>query len=293
LPRLLCAALLRSVAMLFKIASVLVTVVTGTSLESRASGAGEGVYNATMVTLSLPRAEVESMLAEGLELGTPPDGVLKDGEHPVVFAFGYQTDVRPVIHVGKFPFDWTYQEFILAVPFVRFAEHPERGQLTHPVNLYLDDLPPVVLGWVYGLPKQLADSFEVDETSYRIFAKPGNASESQSVVASNWIGHGEKKPAMEFPNFGPLSQGLQLPLVGAYKVPGFMCSNFNWGLDVMQLTAATGSVEVDASFVGQIQPRNVSFVGVDESPISGYLMETKWTMSAPFECGKLANTTLV
>lgn len=257
------------------------------------SGAGEGTYNATMVTLSLPREEVASMLAPQLELGVPPSEVLRDGEHPVVFAFGFQQDVRPVIHVGKLPFDWTYQEFILAVPFVRFPDHPERGQLTHPVNLYLDKLPPVVLGWAYGLPKMLADGFETNASSYRVFAKPTNVSESQSVLSASWRGTGEKRAAAEFPNFAPLAEGLKLPLVGASHVPGVLCSNFDWGLDVMQLTAATGNVGVDATFVGDIQQRQVPFVGLDESPVSGFQMETKWTMSAPFECSKLNNQTVL
>merc|ERR1711862_1082098 len=97
-------------------------------------------------------------------------------------------------------------------------------------------------------------------------------------------GVGEKKPAAAFPNFAPLAEGLKLPLVGASHIPGFLCSDFNWGLDVMQLTAATGDVEVGATFVGEIQPRHVPFVGLDEAPISGFLMETHWTMSAPFNC---------
>jgi len=256
-----------------------------------AADAGEGTYNATMVTLSLPRKEVASMLASGLELGTPPSEVLKDGEHPVVFAFGFQQDVRPVIHAGKFPFDWTYQEFIMAVPFVRFSDHPERGQLTHPVNLYLDKLPPVVLGWAYGLPKMMADGFETNSSSYEVFAKPSNTSTSMRVLAATWGAGGAKKAASEFPNFAGLAQGLKLPLVGASHVPGFLCSNFDWGLDVMQLTAATGEVEVGATFVGDLQPRRVPFVGLDEAPVSGFLMETKWTMSTPFNCGKLSNET--
>lgn len=145
---------------------------------------------------------------------------------------------------------------------------------------------------MYGLAKTKADAFDVNASSYKVFAKPDSTSPSQRVLAASWEGVGEKKPASAFPKFAPLAEGLALPLVGHSPI-GFECSNFNWGVDHMRLTAATGSMEVDASFVGSIQSRKVPFVGIDQEYFSGFLMETAWTMSAPYPCSVLHNLTLV
>ena len=62
---------------------------------SAAPMAGEGSYSALLVTMAMDHALTSTILPKGLSLA--PQNLTATGTHPMVFAFGNQSNVRPIL----------------------------------------------------------------------------------------------------------------------------------------------------------------------------------------------------
>ena len=112
-----------------------------------------------MVTLAVDTAVVTTILPKGLSLA--PSNLTAPGTHPMVFAFGNQSHVRPV---ALKLFDWTYLEYIHSVPNVLWCDGGAcHGPFMYQPTLYLDEFPPTALGWMYGLKKHVVHSYASGE----------------------------------------------------------------------------------------------------------------------------------
>ena len=146
----------------------MLSVLAAAAAASHASlAAGEGDYRALMLTVAMPTADVERLLPVGLSLGR--QNLTATGTHPMVFAFGNQSNVHPHFPFPKV-FDLTYLEFIHTIPFVVQCEPTAEdkppschGPFLFSPRLYLDQLAPTALGWAYGLAKHVVDSYTSTE----------------------------------------------------------------------------------------------------------------------------------
>ena len=87
--------------------------------------AGEGGYNALLVIAAFDQATVSRLLPPGLSLA--PQHMTPAGTHPMVFAFGNQSHVRPI---DLKLFDVSYSEFIHGIPYTQFCEEAAGGGRT-------------------------------------------------------------------------------------------------------------------------------------------------------------------
>ena len=91
-------------------------------------------YSALLVTIAVDTALATTILPEGLSLA--PQSLTPGGTHPFVFAFGNQSDVRPI--AAKI-FDVSYAEFIHAIPYVQQCSGGVcRGPFIYSPRLLLD-----------------------------------------------------------------------------------------------------------------------------------------------------------
>eukprot|EP00966_Prymnesium_polylepis_P255819 5910096-Prymnesium_polylepis.1 len=120
--------------------------------------AGEGSYDALLVTLAVDEALATTLLPPGLRLA--PQMLTPSHSHPFIFAFGNQSNVRPIRPLPKI-FDVSYFEFIHAIPYVLACSDDGRcrGPFVYSPKLFLDKLLPVELGWLYGLNKHVVSRY--------------------------------------------------------------------------------------------------------------------------------------
>lgn len=201
--------------------------------------AGEGGYDALMVTLAFDEALVTTLLPPGLSLA--PQNLTAAGTHPMVFAFGNQSHVRPIaVHA----FDVSYSEYIHSIPYVQHcgADGRCRGPMMFNPRLYLDKRLPVVLGWMYGLSKHLVATYESAAGRQAI----GRA--SSPLIGVEWNVTGPFVAPAALPHFAPIAAILLAqPIVGWQPTAGgwFECSDFDWGVAARATVAnAAGVIRV-------------------------------------------------
>ena len=131
------------------------SVYPGPALElrpSRTSFAGQARFHGWIVFTSWPRGDVEPLLPAELELAA---STAAHDMHPVVFAFGEQTEGAVIFGGLTLPSAPGYHEFGMAVPFVKLRE----GRLlyVYVARMYATYLPAVLAGNAYyGFGKEMA-----------------------------------------------------------------------------------------------------------------------------------------
>ena len=249
--------------------------------------AGEGGYDALLATFAIPKALVETIIPTGLKLA--PQNYTAPGTHPMVFAFGNQSHVRPVALKA---FDVSYLEFIHSVPSVQKCEGGKcRGPFLYSPRLYLNELLPTALGWMYGLNKQVIRSYRASAGAQVIGLPDG------PLIEASWQQSGRFAKPSHFAHFGPLGEMMKQPMIGvnALLTPAtgvFECSRFDWGLEAngpALIAPATGTVTVHAKYghpftEGEGEPRKLPFAGVDGAPLGAFIIRTNWSMSFPEPC---------
>lgn len=238
---------------------------------------GVGQYRAGCATLSYPLTNILQLLPDALEPG--PQTITAPGTHPLLLLFGHHRNV----HVKGVPlFELSYMECVISIPYVQWKDtrRAYRGPLAYLRRMYLSELIPVLMGYPYAFPKELA----------RIQGLPDYAVRSlvgdQPLLRGDFHPYGPATDAMSFPNFPAVVGMFQQPFVCNIGF-GYVCSNMTFDTSKAAVRAADATVIIDQAFVDGLIPGPTSLPGLDTSPLGAFMFEAPWQISMPFNCGCL------
>ena len=172
------------------------------------------------VMLPFPRATVAAMLPKGLQLA--PQTLTGPDEHPVILLFARQRDVRP----NQLPFGMNYAEFICAVPWAQHSDPAlqDLPPLIVPTKLYLDSMPPILLGiYGYGFPKERAAMF-VDMDSYII----RDAKTDEEIISCSFDRTGPQVRAHDLQMFDQTRAGYEMAMVTRNRIGQWQYSVYDF-----------------------------------------------------------------
>ncbi|MEK7324993.1 MAG: acetoacetate decarboxylase family protein [Chloroflexota bacterium] len=237
---------------------------------------GEGHYHAFILTLSLTTESVRALLPGPLELS--PQSATTGGAHPVFFMFGHHTDVHS--HLFRWP-AMNYREFILGVPCVQWKNPAlkHRGPFFYMPRLFLDSIPPIVLGWLYGFAKMLA-RIRLSESDYRVDSLIWN----RRLVKGQFKVKGQPESPSHFPLFTAVREMLQQPFVGRTPLGIYRCSNFDWNFGEATIQPVEAEMEIAEAFRPGVPVGRFSAKGIDEAPLGAFRIRTHWKLSVPMKC---------
>ncbi|MCA9704447.1 MAG: NAD(P)-binding protein [Myxococcales bacterium] len=161
-----------------------------------------GTLDARVVTLSLPRRDVELLLPAGLQLAPQP--LTMPDRHPVFLLFSHE-------HFDAWFDDMDYHELLLGVPWVELTEQhlPHRGPFIYMPRLYLDQALPRVLGnHIYGFEKLAAD-IDVTDDAYSVREPEGGT----LLIEGRFTATGEPVAPGALPHFDAVQQMLEQPTI--------------------------------------------------------------------------------
>jgi hypothetical protein len=221
----------------------------------------------------LPRQVVVKLLPRGLEIA--PQEIVPADQHPVLFVFGRQEHVQPVIRLGQ---GLDYLEFLVALPYLQWTENRfrYRGPFVYLPRLYLDHWLPVLLGWLCGLAKERAG-----------MESWGEQDRIASLLAGTPLAWGSFKPLgqaaapHDFPGFTVLRDIFSQPLVSVTPF-GFMCLDFEWKLEQARLRPVQAEVRFEQPFLPGLPLEPLHMDGIDRRPGGAFNLDVPWTLSRPF-----------
>jgi hypothetical protein len=241
---------------------------------------GVGYYRSGCATLSYPLTNILRLLPDELEPG--PQTLTAPGIHPVLMLFGHHRNV----HLGGLPlFELTYFETVLSIPFVQWKDNRRayRGPLAYLRRMYLSELIPVLMGYPYAFPKELARIQGLPD--YRVRTLVGD----QPLLRGDFHPYGPSQDAMTFPNFADVVSMFQQPFVCNIGF-GYVCSNMTFDVTKAAVRAADAHIVVEQAFVDGLITGPTSLPGLDTSPLGAFMFEAPWQITPPFGCGCLRCT---
>ena len=237
---------------------------------------GQGNYTAQVAILPVDAASVAATLPPELALGSC--GGAK-GTHPVILFLGRQTDVRPNVLPAP---GMGYDEAIFAVPnvFAPDATESYQGPFAFMPRLWLDDLPPVLLGLLfYGYAKRLAGIEAHASGSYQIRSLEDGALLASAQLAAS----GAAGPPASFPAWRDIDALLHQPLI-AEPMPGVEIGsvlNFRTH-DIQAIEPLSGSVTLGPAAVLGFPGGTFQLAGLDGGgfPVA-FRMASSWRLTPP------------
>ena len=249
---------------------------------------GQGNYAAQVAILPVDAASVAATLPPELAFG-PCGG--SEGTHPVILFLGRQTDVRPNIFPAP---GMGYDEAIFAVPnvFAPDATESYQGPFAFMPRLWLDDLPPVLLGLLfYGYAKRLAGIEAHASGSYQIRSLENGALLASALLAAS----GAAGPPASFPVWRAIDALLHQPLI-AEPMPGVEIGsvlNFRTH-DIQVIEPLSGSVTLGPAAVPGFPGGTFQLAGLNDGGLpAAFRMVSRWRLTPPmprhwFQSGGLA-----
>ncbi|MBF9058582.1 NAD(P)-binding protein [Rhodobacterales bacterium HKCCSP123] len=239
-----------------------------------------GMAQTTGATVVLPfaRQTVEGMLPKGLVLAeqdlTPTD------MHPVILLFARQRDVRPNLA----PVGMNYSEFICAVPWVKHADPglSDLPPMITPTKLYLDSLPPILLGiYGYGFPKERA-SMQVDMDTYIIREAQGDA----EIISASFHRTGPKVRAWQLANFDAIRPAYEMAMVTRNRLGQWQYSVYDFSLGQAELEPLEMEVRIASDALSL--PQGVTQApSLDQSPFGAFFLTADATINNPLQSFEL------
>mgnify|MGYP006272052743 FL=1 len=230
------------------------------------------------VMLPFPRATVQSMLPNGLELAEQE--FTQGDAHPVILLFARQRDVRP----NLLPFGMSYCEFICAVPWVRHTDPSlhDLPPLITPTKLYLDSLPPILLGiYGYGFPKVRA-SMHVDMDNYIIRDGPTDA----EIISASFQRKGPKQRAHEIRHFDKVRPAYEMGMVTNNKIGQWQYSVYDFSLGQAELEPLDMEIRISSNALGLPQGV-IKTESLQQSPFGGFFLTSDATINNPLQSYEL------
>lgn len=238
---------------------------------------GLGQYATTIITVPLPRGEVRKMLEPGLELAPLPpeiEAIVPDDTHPVLFTLGSQRNVHP----SRFAvFNLDYLEASADIPLVRPTKSGDSTQTYfYTSRIYLTKFFPLLLGLVYGLPKQRADMGMGDEC-YAV----NNHSDCELVLECAMETDGPPGKPSDYPLFEKaMPRLLGDPVIS--KVLGMLIwFKFVWKFDQATVQPMKSTLNLvrpvrEGAPTGRFQSPSLQ-----TSPLGSFRIFTPWEMFMP------------
>ena len=214
-----------------------------------------------------------------------PQSFTPPGTHPMVFAFGNQSNVMPAFPFPKV-FNWTYLEFIHTIAYVQQCDKAGcRGPFLFSPKLFLNALEPTLAGWMYGLAKHVVHAYTASDGKQVVGYPEG------PIVEAEWTVTGPFRKPSAFAHFPPFAAIMGKQLIGVQRLTNsFECSNFDWGLEKAAVIApAKGRAKMHPKYGSPYEDgAALPFDGLDASPLGSFVINTRWTMSAPMACAQAA-----
>jgi hypothetical protein len=238
----------------------------------------EGFYRTWVVVLPYPRASLVEMMPGRLELA--PQTMTPAETHPLVLLFGHHFDVRP----NFLPFGgMTYHELVTAIPFVRWRDAGRddyRGPFAYLPRLFLDEVLPTALGYLYAYPKEIARIHGGRRYTIRSLVK------DRSILSGTFTPHGAERAPADEPNFEDVRPIFEMPFVGRYAPLGpYACSNLDFELERGELRPCTARVRIERPYLPGLSAGSYRLDGIDEAPLGAFELAVPWTLTPPFACG--------
>ena len=238
-----------------------------------------GYYRTYCVVLPFDDAVLQGMLPSKLELA--PQSVTPTGTHPIVFLFGKHFDVRP--NIIPF-FGMTYLEYVCAIPFVQFRDSARDypGPFAYMPKLFLNELWPTILGWLYAYPKVTAPMTgnPPSDSFYSARTLVGD----RPLFEGNFERRGPQQPPSDFPHFAALKQIFEIPFIGKFDWTPYICSNLDFKLDQATVQACTADINIQSEFIPGLEPASYTVDGLDTSALGAFYMALPWDLTMPFAC---------
>ena len=242
-----------------------------------------GAYDAYGFVLPGDRDKIADLVRPlGLTLKT--QSITASDKHPVMFLAGRQTHVRP----AECP-DWicgsrigrsiclNYLELIAAIPFVEY-----QGKTISYVCstcLVLDDVTPILLGWLGGFPKEIGKiSWKGDD--YRV-KKFRGAPIYNSTLRSN----GTCKPPNQWPHFAELRPIFEQRHIGRLDcLQQLVCTEMDFRLNTeATIEPCSGSATITRHLCPPLDGTH-RIPSLKDAPLGGFRLRTKWTLTGPVDC---------
>lgn len=245
-----------------------------------------GHWTIRVANLVLPTRHVQAMLPWGLELG--PQNLTEPGTHLVRAYFGF-----PVHATMTFPpriMTMDYCEQVLGVPYcvrtTSLYRGGARGPFYYMPRLWLNNAMAISGGLMWwGMEKRPAliePTVEDARGSYRV-SKLGRGAER--IIEATWDVTGEYQPAAEVANFAPHREMMDQPLVMqgfASLGPLLVGSSFTMTWGAAKVRPITATVQVHESYVPGLPVGKFQSVGLDESPLGSFELDTPWELALPY-----------
>jgi hypothetical protein len=255
-----------------------------------------GEWAAQVVTVSLPRATVEQLIAHepylGPELELLHQHLTPAGTHPVMFTFGTHYRARMTWPSMALP-PLTYDELAVLVPFVGPRRRwPGGGHLiprTFMPRLFLNQFLPTLGGWLYwGFNKTLARiSYADGDTLYPHRYDVRSLAAGAPLATLRWRVDPEQAyhPALQMPEFHAMLEIYEQALSG--QIPGTVGPilgyspwrkfwSMGWVRPILAelqiLAPFVNGLDVGRYTCEQLGPRNV---------LGAYQLHVPWALSLP------------
>lgn len=238
-----------------------------------------GNYRTYFTIVPYDDAILTGMLPGDLELAT--QSITPAGTHPLVFLFGKHFDVRPNI----IPFGgMTYLEYICAIPFVQWrrSSNKYQGPFSYMPRMYLNELIPTLLGYMYAYPKQMARMEGNPPTDSHYGVR--TLLQDEALIEGSFNRSGPQLPPADFPNFANVRAVFEQPFVGKYEIGPYVCSKLTFKLDQAIIQSCTAEVEVERAFVPGLELGSILRPGIDTDPLGSFYMSVPWELTLPFGC---------
>ena len=230
------------------------------------------------VVVPFPRDVVQKLLPAGLELGEQT--ITGRDEHPVILLFARQRNVRP----NQMPFGMNYSEFICAVPWVRHTDPSlqDLPPLIVPTKLYLDSLPPILLGiYGYGFPKERA-AMHVDMDTYII----RDAQTDEEIISCSFERTGPKMRAHTLPHFNPVRAAYEMAMVTRNRIGHWQYSVYDFSLGQAELEPLNMEIRISSDSLGLPQGI-IKSPDIQESTLGAFFLTSDATISNPLQSFQL------
>jgi len=247
----------------------------GPAIEAGAAGAtfaGEATFDGCVAVTHWPRADVERLLPAELELAANVSP--RPDVHPLVCAFGNQTQGSWIWGGFTLPVGLEYFELLIGLPFVKHR----RGHHLHTYipRMYAGNPASVWDGNVrYGLSKQLAEMRWWGST-FVLTTEQGTPLFHAVVETAN---EGAASAATA-PAVRTVAEVFSLPVLGRKETGELVGSYFAWDLDAALIDTAEACLTIDAPLGAGLEPR--VFHGTRAGTI--VVREMNWKLSWPMRC---------